>query len=376
MNMVMIKKRILSTVLLFILVVSAIFSDFAQTTFITSAENVSSTLSEDEISAMLDSIRSADNVAGIKDKLDELINRANLTGNDDLKQYAEYAKQVYDLKAQLSSVNQAIDALLSRNSSLEAINREIENIAQISGNYNDMAGLFSVSASDILKKLDESSFAKIKDSISRVNGIKEKIEKPALASEYDRALIDILMLQEAINQELLDENDIILAKAAINSSVLILVSHERSKYNNDEYSNLIASSIEFGGKGNKTKAIAPTNVVMLDQGFKLKDAAICYDGTVLISIDDVLQFINGKVQYTNGTSTMAIVTDDKLIEFTVGKSEAYVNDKAMSTYAPVLSFNAVAYLSVEFIAETFNIAYTSVPDLNVVVMYSNVDQTK
>lgn len=374
MNIIISKKRLISVALMIILVVAAAFSAAAETSSTTSGSNSSISLSD--VDSILESIRATDNPSDITKKLDDLINKANLTGNADLKQYAEYAKQAYELKMQLNSVNESINALISKNGNLESINSEIQKAAQLNASYDDMSGIFSQSADSILKELDETSFGKVRDSLSQIKGINEMISNPALASEYDRSLIDILMLNEAINQELLDDASISKAKAAINSSLLVLVSHERSKYSSDEYSKLATSSIEFGKRGNKTKAIAPTNIVMLNQGFKLKNAAICYDDTVMIAIDDVLQFINGKMQYTSGTSTMAIVTKDKLVEFTVGKSDAYVNDKALSTNAPVLSYNGIAYLPVEFVAKAFDIAYISIPDVSAIVLYSNLDQTK
>lgn len=374
MNIIISKKRVVSVALLVVLVAAAMFSAAAETSSTTNSSN--SSLSLSDVDYILEDIRATDNPSDITKKLDDLINKANLTGNADLKQYAEYAKQAYELKVQLNSVNESISALISKNANLESINSAIQKASQLNASYEDMTGMFSESADSILKGLDEASFAKVRDALSQISGIQNMIANPALASEYDRSLIDVLMLNEAINQELLDDASIAKAKAAINSSLLVLVSHERSKYSNDEYSSLASSSIEFGKKGNKTKAIAPTNVVMLNQGFKLKNAAICYDDAVMISIDDVLQFINGKMQYTSGTSTMAIVTKDKLVEFTVGKSEAYVNDKSMSTTAPVLSYNGIAYLPVEFIANAFDISYVSIPDASVVVLYSNLDQTK
>lgn len=374
MNIIISKKRVVSVALLVVLVAAAMFSAAAETSSTTNSSN--SSLSLSDVDHILEDIRATDNPSDITKKLDDLINKANLTGNSDLKQYAEYAKQAYELKIQLNSINESISALISKNANLESINSAIQKASQLNASYEDMTGMFSESADSILKDLDEASFAKVRDALSQISGIQDMIANPALASEYDRSLIDVLMLNEAINQELLDDASIAKAKAAINSSLLVLVSHERSKYSNDEYSNLASSSIEFGKKGNKTKAIAPTNVVMLNQGFKLKNAAICYDDAVMISIDDVLQFINGKMQYTSGTSTMAIVTKDKLVEFTVGKSEAYVNDKSMSTTAPVLSYNGIAYLPVEFVANAFDISYVSIPDASVVVLYSNLDQTK
>lgn len=368
MNMVMGKKRMLSAILLFALGIVVLFSAAIR------AAGSTSDLSQSDVNAILESIRSTSNSGDIASKIDELINRANLTGNEDLKQYAEYAKQAYELQSQLNSINESIDALIAKNSSLSSINNEIKQASQIGASYDDMSGLFSTTSSDLLKSLDEASFAKIRESVSKVDGIKEKIENPALASEYDRALIDILMLNEAINQGFFEGDAVSQAKAAINSSVVVLAAHERSKYTDDEYNSLVSSSVEFGQSGNKTKAISPTNVVMLNEGFKLKNAAICYDETVLISIDDVLQFVNGKMQYTSGTSNMALVTADKLVEFTVGQSEAYVNDKSTSTNCPVLSFNGIAYLSVEFVAEAFDIEYITVSDLNAVILYSNLNQ--
>lgn len=360
----------MSCSIVFITVVSAFA---AKTTDITGADTGSSSgLSKSEVDAIMQDIESNATPDNITQKMDDLINRANLTGNDDLRQYAEYVKQAYELELQLNSINQSINALLAKNNNLASINNAVEKAVQINASYDEMSGIFSASASQILATLDETSFSNIQSALVEVDGIQDIIQNPSSASAAEKSLIDILMLQEAINQDLLEENMLSSAKAAINSSALVLVSSERSKYTDDEYNALLSGSKAFETKANKATSIGPSNVVMLNQSYKLKKSALSYNGSVLISIDDILKLVSGHVQYTDGTSTMAIISGDKLVEFTAGKNSAYVNDKPMSTNCPVLRFNGTTYLPAEFFAEAFDVAYVNLPDQNTIIFYANL----
>ena len=340
----------------------------------TSSEPAStvSELSSSEIDKILEDVKSGSNKNwdDIISKMNDVINRAILTNNDDLKQYAEYIKQMCELQKQLDTINESISVLKAKNGDIASLDKEVQNISKgTSMDADDMQGVISDKGLSLLSDIDMS---KVTEDLGNVPGMETVLNDPASATDSQKALVEVILLQSAIDKELLKDDQIDSAKGCINMSLAKLVSGESTKYTSNEYDSLKKSSKEFESYGNKSESIVPSQVVFYNESAKLSVAPIVYDKNILISINDIINFTGASVQYTEGTGNMALIKDKKLIEFTRGSNVAYVNDVNMNTSVPILTFKGITYIPIEFFAKSFDISYISIPDNNVFITYSGL----
>lgn len=340
----------------------------------TSSEPAStvSELSSSEIDKILEDVKSGSNKNwdDIISRMNDVINRAILTNNDDLKQYAEYIKQMCELQKQLDTINESISVLKAKNGDIASLDKEVQNISKgTSMDADDMQGVISDKGLSLLSDIDMS---KVTEDLGNVPGMETVLNDPASATDSQKALVEVILLQSAIDKELLKDDQIDSAKGCINMSLAKLVSGESTKYTSNEYDSLKKSSKEFESYGNKSESIVPSQVVFYNESAKLSVAPIVYDKNILISINDIINFTGVSVQYTEGTGNMALIKDKKLIEFTRGSNVAYVNDVNMNTSVPILTFKGITYIPIEFFAKSFDISYISIPDNNVFITYSGL----
>lgn len=375
MKKMIISKRILFFVM-FILFTSATIS----IALVVSAENdsnsntsssTSSNLSSSDVDKIVEGLKVDGDLDAIIAQMDELINKAMLTNNTDLQQYAEYVKQACELQKQLNTVNASISALKQKNSNIASIDETVQENMGLNITIDNMQGILSAEAMSILKDAD---FSKISAGLSSVPGIEAILDNPSSATASQKALIEIILLQNAIDQGILKEQQIASAQSCINNNTAKLVSDEAAKYTSSEYNSLKDISKEFESKGNKSASLTPSQVVLYNESAKLTVAPIMYDSNILISIDDIIKFTKASVQYTEGTGNVALTKGDKLIEITKGSNVGYINDSNASTIVPVLTFKGVTYIPVEFFAQAFDISYISVPSAGVFIAYSNLIQ--
>ena len=377
MKKIMASKRILGLIMFVIFTIATI-----SIALVVSAEDGSNSssassaatsgLSSSDVDKIVESLKVDGDFDALIAQMDELINRAILTGNTELQQYAEYVKQACELQKQLNTVNASISALKEKNSDINNIDKTVQENMGLNITIDDMQNILSTEAKSILKDVD---FSKISAGLNDVPGIEEILKNPFSSNASQNALIEIILLQNAVNQELLEGEQITSAQNCINSNTAKLVSNESTKYTSDEYNSLKETSKEFESKGNKSTSLAPSQVVLYNNSAKLSSAPIMYDNNILISIDDVIKFTKASVQYTEGTGNIAITTDKKLVEITKGSNVGYVNDSNVSTIIPVLTFKGVTYIPVEFFAKAFDVSYISIPSAGAFIAYSNLIQS-
>ena len=377
MKKIMASKRILGLIMFVIFTIATI-----SIALVVSAEDGSNSssassaatsgLSSSDVDKIVESLKVDGDFDALIAQMDELINRAILTGNTELQQYAEYVKQACELQKQLNTVNASISALKEKNSDITNIDKTVQENMGLNITIDDMQNILSTEAKSILKDVD---FSKISAGLNDVPGIEEILKNPSSSNASQNALIEIILLQNAVDQELLEGEQITSAQNCINSNTAKLVSNESTKYTSDEYNSLKETSKEFESKGNKSASLAPSQVVLYNNSAKLSSAPIMYDNNILISIDDVIKFTKASVQYTEGTGNIAITTDKKLVEITKGSNVGYVNDSNVSTIIPVLTFKGVTYIPVEFFAKAFDVSYISIPSAGEFIAYSNLIQS-
>ena len=364
------------TATLFVAALSSNDSDSSSDTSSTSQSTVdNSGLTEEEVAKVLEEIKASGiNSDNASQKLDEIINKAILTNNATLKEYAEYAKQQIEIRKQLESVNAKITALRAVSSSIAEIDDQLQKSLESDASYADIRDSLSSSAMDVFDSLDAKAWTSMQDALEKSKNILG--DDPSQATDTDRQVAELVLLNAASENGVLDDTQQEVADNAVNVVLNQLRVTEKVKYDSNEYNSLKQSSQTFSSAGKKAAAMLPDQVVMLGDSFKLNHAPILYNNEILLALDDVLQYIDATVQNTSHNSTISIQSKNKMVEIAAGKNIAYVNDKAVNLAVPVLNVNGVIYITAQFFADTYGVEYEYIKDTNTIVMYGNLNQLK
>ncbi len=330
-------------------------------------------LTSDEIEKIIDDLKVSTNIDNVLEKLDEIIKRAELSGNDALKQYAENTKSKYELQKQLDSLNSLIEAMKKKNSDVNTLDEELNKVLAVTTILEDLKGALSDEALMVLETLGSDDIGKLQEIFAEIEGLVDLNDIDAM-SVKQRSLLDVLMLYGAISQNMFSDHRLDVAKDALEVAITLLKSYEKQKYTESEYNTLVEKSEEFGSRGKKTAGVFPEQVIFLDGAFNLKFMPVMYDGHILIAIDDAYQYIDAKVDYMYNNANLVIQSPGNTLELTSGKNIAYLNDEPKSMSVPVMNINNTIYISAEFFAETYGIAYRYISELETIVMYNNLNQ--
>lgn len=339
----------------------------------TTETSVEQNLTSDEIEKIIDDLKVSTNIDNVLEKLDEIIKRAELSGNDALKQYAENTKSKYELQKQLDTLNSLIEAMKKKNSDVNALDEELNKVLAVTTILEDLKGALSDEALMVLETLSSEDIGRLQEVFAEIEGLVDLNEIDAM-SVKQRSLLDVLMLYEAISKNMFSDHRLDVAKDALSVAVTLLKSYEKQKYTESEYNALVEKSDEFGSRGKKTAGVFPEQVIFLDGAFNLKFMPVMYDGHILIAIDDAYQYIDAKVDYMYNNANLVIQSPGNILELTSGKNIAYLNDEPKSMAVPVMNINNTIYISAEFFAQTYGIAYRYISDLQTLIMYNNVNQ--
>ncbi len=335
--------------------------------------NTEKNLTSDEIEKIIDDLKVSTNIDNVLEKLDEIIKRAELSGNDALKQYAENTKSKYELQKQLDTLNSLIEAMKKKNSDINALDDEFNKVLSVTTILEDLKGALSEEALMVLETLSSEDIGKLQEVFAEIEGLVDLNDIDSL-SVKQRSLLDTLMLYEAIKQNMFSEHRAEVANDALSIAVTLLKSYEKQKYSEPDYNTLVEKSEEFASKGKKTAGVFPEQVIFLDGAFNLKFMPVMYDGHILIAIDDAYQYIDAKVDYMYNNANLVIQSPGNTLELTSGKNVAYLNDEPKSMPVPVMSINNTIYISAEFFAQTYGISYRYISDLQTIIMYKNLNQ--
>ena len=374
-------KNILRNVLIIGLsgtIVAATLYTIASATDSSSNSSASTTekqLTSEEIDKIIEDLKLTTNIDNVLEKLDEIIQRAELSGNDALKEYATNTKTAYELKKQLDTVNSLIEAMKQKNSDINTLDEELKKILSVTTIIEDLQGAVSDEALLVLESLTEDNVKDLQEVLAEIEEIVDLNDIKSL-SLRERSLLDILMLNEVISKDMLEGDKLQVAKEALAIAVTVLKSYEKQKYGTSEYETLISKSEEFANKGKKSEAVFPEQVVLFDGSFNLQYAPIMYDGHILLAVNDLFQYIDSTIEYMYNSPTMVIQSEGKILEITSGKNVAYLNDQPMNMKVPVLNINDTIYISGEFFAEAYGVSYRYVEDQDLLVFYHNLNQLK
>lgn len=340
-----------------------------------STSQVETKLTAEEIDKIIEDLKISGNIDNIIEKLDEMIQRAQLSGNTALQEYATNMKTSYELQKQLDSVNSLIEAMKKKNTQIASVDEEVSKILSVDTIVNDLDGATSDECLLILQSLSDENIKKLQSTIAEIENLFDLNNVEAL-SVQQRSLLDIILLSKILEEEMLEGERLDLANNTLGVAVTILESYQKQNYPQESYDELIQGTERFLESGKKASSVLPEQVVFFDGYFNINHAPIMYDGHILLAIDDLYQYIDADIEHMYNNATMVINSPDKVLEIVSGKNIAYLNDKPYNMPVPILSFEDTIYMSVEFFAEAYDISFKYLPEYDFLVLYDNLVQLK
>lgn len=340
-----------------------------------STSSTENKLTAEEIDKIVEDLKISGNIDNILEKLDDIIYRAQLSGNSALQEYATNMKTKYELQKQLDSVNGLLSSMKKKNSGIAKVDTQVTKILSVSTITEDLRGAVSNECLIILESLSEDNVKNLQETYSEIETIVD-IKDVASLTVQQRSLLDVLLLSKIIEDNMVEGERLTLAKETLSVAITILKSYERQNYASEDYDKLVEDSDKFTKAGRKASSVIPEQIVFLNGYFKMKHAPIMYDGHILMAIDDLYQYIDASIEYMYNNATMVIQSPGKTLEIVSGKNEAYLNDQPKNIPVPILSYNDNIYMSVEFFAECYDISYKYVADEEFLILYYNLVQVE
>lgn len=349
----------------------------SSSTVASSSSNVMSSnspsLSSSDIDKIISEISSGASSENFEKTMDELIQRAILMGDANLQQYAEYMKQKYTLSDQQAVIDGNIAALAAKYPSIAELDKKMSEVSKSGVSVETVQEALPTLAVELLEGIDMASNEGMQEVLVELGNIMDVSNSSALSDE-DKNLMSFLLCQEAIDQELFKDAELASIESCRDTALSNLLNTEKSKYTSSEYEKLSNLSKTFSLSYKNAKSAGAEQIIMYNQSFKLKNPAINYCDTLLISVDDAFQFIDATYSKTEGNSTITIMSPGVRLEVSAGVDKANVNDKSKSMGCAMLNVNGANYIPVEFFAQTYGISYSYSADKGVIVMYNNLNQ--
>lgn len=330
-------------------------------------------LTSEEVDKIIEDLKISGSIDNILDKLDEIIQRAKLSNNTALQEYATNMKTYYELKKELDSVKSLIEASKKKNSDIAQVDKQVTRILSVDTVTEDLKGAVSDETMLILESLSSDDVKNLQELLVEIESLID-VKNIESLSVQQRSLLDVLVLTKVLDEDMVKEERIHTAQEALSVAVTILESYQKQKYSPSEYDSLVGAGDEMAKMGKKTSTVLPEQIVFLNGYFNLKHAPIMYDGHILIAIDDLYQYIDADIEYMYNNATMVIQSPNKVLEIVAGKNVAYLNDEPKNMAVPILNFNDTIYMSAEFFAEAYDISCKYVKQHECLVFYNNLVQ--
>ncbi len=338
-----------------------------------STDNAENKLTAEEIDKIVEDLKISGSIDNILEKLDDIIYRAQLSGNSALQEYATNMKTKYELQKQLDSVNGLLSSMKKKNSSIAKVDSQVTKILSVSIITEDLRGAVSDECLLILESLSEENVKNLQELFSEIENIVDIKDVSSLTIQQ-RSLLDVLILSKLIEENMVEGERLTLAKEALSVAITILKSYEKQDYTSEDYDKLVEGSDKFNKAGRKASSVIPEQIVFLNGHFKMEHAPIMYDGHILMAVDDLYKYVDASIEYMYNNATMVIQSPGKVLEIVSGKNEAYLNDQPKNIPVPILNYNDNVYMSVEFFAECYDISYKYVADEEFLILYYNLVQ--
>ncbi len=330
-------------------------------------------LTSEEIDKIINDLKNSGNIDNILNKLDEIIQRAKLSGNTALEDYATNMKTAYELQKQLDSVKSLIEAMKKKNSDIAAVDAQVSKILSVTTITEDLRGAVSDETLLIMESLSDQNIKSLQELMAEIENLVDLKDVSSL-SVQQRSLLDVLVLSKIIDDSMVDTDRLKTAKDTLEVAVTILESYQKQSYGTAEYDALVSGSDDFLKVGRKASTVSPEQVVFLNGYFPMKYAPIMYDGHILLAIDDLYQYVDANIQYMYNNATMVIQSPGKTLEIVSGKNVAYLNDQPKNMPVPILNFKNKIYMSAEFFAQAYDMSYKYLSEQECFIFYKDLVQ--
>jgi len=375
-------KSLISLMLVLVFAIATVYTvvvsavESTQTDIVSETDNsTENQLTSEEVDKIIQDLKITGSIENITEKLDEIIQRAQLSGNTALQDYASNMKTSYELQKQLDGVNSLIKAMKKKNLDIDALDKQVSKILSVDTIPQDLNGALSDEALLVLQSLSNDDLKNMTETLAEIESLFDLKDVGSLTIQQ-RSLLDIIVLSKILEDEVLEGERLELAKDTLGVAVTILESYQKQNYDTPSYDNLTSGTERFLQVGRKASSVLPEQIVFLDGHFNMNYPPLMYDGHVLMALDDLYQYIDAKIDYMYNNATMVITSPEKTLEIVSGKNIAYLNDKPFNMPVPILSFEDTVYMSVEFFAQAYDISYKHVPDHEFIVLYNNLVQLK
>ena len=128
-------------------------------------------LTSDDIDKIMEDIKLSTNIDNVIQKLDDIIKRAELMGNDTLKDYAEKTKSMYELQQQIDTLTSQIEAIKKKSSDVDSIDKELKTALSVTTVLQDMEGAISDETLRVLESLKEEKFKELNEVVAEISGL-------------------------------------------------------------------------------------------------------------------------------------------------------------------------------------------------------------
>lgn len=380
---VFLKKLSKNLLFITILMITVVFTAYTITKALEKDSNSSSNstsetdpeqkLTSEEIDKIIEDLKISGSIDNILEKLDEIIQRAKLSGNTALQEYASNMKTYYELQKQLDSVKSLIEASKKKNSDIASVDKQVSKILSVTTIVQDLKGAVSDEALLVLESLSDENVKKLQETMAEIESLIDVNDISSLSIQQ-RSLLDVIILSKLLDENMVEGERLETAENALSVAVTILQSNQKSLYDTALYNSLVDESDKFVKLGKKASTVLPEQIVFIGGYFPLKHAPIMYDGHILLAIEDLYQYIDADIEYMYNNATMVIQSPNKILEIVAGKNVAYLNDEPKNMPVPVLNFNDTIYMSAEFFGEAYDISYKFLPKQECLVFYKDLVQ--
>ena len=191
-----------------------------------STDSAENKLTSEEIDKIVEDLKISGNIDNILEKLDDIIYRAQLSGNSSLQEYATNMKTKYELQKQLDSVNGLLSSMKKKKSEIAKVDTQVTKILSVSTITEDLRGAVSDECLIILESLSEENVKNLQEIYSEIENIMD-IKDVSSLSVQQRSLLDVLLLSKVIEDNMVEGEKFDLAKETLSVAITILKSYEK-----------------------------------------------------------------------------------------------------------------------------------------------------
>ena len=278
----------------------------------------------------------AENRESVKTSIDRLIALGDPEGT--LRTYLEQTIRLYQLQSEQQELENSLTQLEGMNEELSALGEAVD-----SGMNSD----------EVLRRLesevDAGAARMLKDLGYDGTGELFELANAAityLAGTQSGHMAAILLYQGLIDGEFLEEEGVEQAQKAISSHASSIAGSYQG-LSSQNRATLQTQSQAIAQKANLAQAMDPGALVVAGGTLALTKPVFTYNGCIMISLTDAASFLGGQVVKMADGCTLAIQSSYGVLEVTLGRGDAYWNDRLLKLEVPAIVFDNEQYIPLD-----------------------------